>query len=118
MEALFQVGKELGELRCRVEALEQKRCGCREQPPPAGSPDASGRIRVVGRELAPTEALVASAGLVHRVPRVPLLLNGSLVKESSEVTKYNGRPLFYTPLRTRSGVVLAAFTEWKTMITE
>jgi hypothetical protein len=36
----------------------------------------------------------------------------------SDITKYDGRALYYTPLRARSGIALAAFTDWNAMISE
>lgn len=38
MEALFQIGKELGELRSRVETLERKPYACREASASSAQP--------------------------------------------------------------------------------
>src|SRR5262245_15195698 len=35
-----------------------------------------------------------------------------------DVMRYNARPLYYTPHRTRSSVALAAFTDWDAMVSE
>jgi hypothetical protein len=118
MEVLFQIGKELAELRSRVESLEWNGCACREtmawsrqllsmNDPPSVSP-----------EPVPTQATLAAAGLIHRVPRVPLFVDGAILKDPHDITKYNGRRLYYTPLRVRSGIALAAFTDWDAMISE
>ena len=118
MEVLFQIGKELGELRSRVEALERKACTGREMNALAAQLSPTNQVRSTAPDPVPTEAVLAAGGLTHRVPRVPLCVNGTILKDSRDITKYNGRPLYYTPLRTRSGIALAAFTDWKAMISE
>jgi hypothetical protein len=118
MEVLFQIGKEIAELRSRVEALERKGCACRETNALLAQLSSTGHSRPVVPEPVPNEATLAASGVIHRVPRVPLLVNGTLLNDPRDISNYNGRPLFYTPLRTRSGMALAAFTDWKTMISD
>jgi hypothetical protein len=115
---LFQIGKELAELRSRVEALERKGCACRETMALAAQLSSLTGAQSASPEPAPTKAALAAAGLIHRVPRVPLYVDGALLKDPRDITKYNGRALYYTPLRARSGIALAAFTDWNTMISE
>ena len=47
MEALFQIGKELGELRTRVDALEAKKCGCSKKGVGSGKEQLTGEDRAI-----------------------------------------------------------------------
>jgi hypothetical protein len=111
METLFQLGKEVSELRARVEELAREAWDCRK----AKSSSAPGQGAPVP---APARGLVPPAPLVHRVPRVPVFVDGVLLKGPHEITRYNGSPLYYTPLRTPSSLALAAFTKWERMLAE
>lgn len=72
-----------------------------------------------GSDPAPPHSGVSVAPpIVHRPPSVPLVLDGKPLKHSEEVTAYNGTALYYTPLRSRSGVALAAFTSRDKMVAE
>ena len=113
MEALFQIGKELSELRSRVEALERT----------AGAPsDTRSSLEypsgAINSESAPSGRILAPAAITHRAPNVPLFLDGEVLEDPQEITKHNGKPLYYTPLRTRAGIALAAFTDPQAMISE
>jgi hypothetical protein len=111
MEALFQIGKELSELRSRVEALERAASASSELV----SEYPSGAIKP---EPAPSRRTLTPAAITHRVPNVPLFLDGEMLEDPQEITKHNGRPLCYTPLRMRVGIALAAFTDPQAMISE
>jgi len=117
MEALFQIGKELSELRSRVEALERT----------AGAyPDALSSSELLSEypsgatkpDRAPSERTLAPIEIIHRAPQVPLVLDGEVLEDPQEITEHNGKPLYYTPLRTRAGIALAAFTDPQAMISE
>lgn len=118
MEVLYQIGKEIGELRSRLEAIERRVGVCVDPSASVARRPSGDRPRVVAPEPLPSLDRLASGGLTHRVPRVPVLVDGTFLKDPQDIRKYNGRRLSCTPLRTRSGVVLAAFTEWGAMISE
>jgi hypothetical protein len=117
MEALFQIGKELSEMRSRVESLERT---ARAQSDSLSSSellseDPSGAVK---SEPAPSGRILAPAAITHRAPNVPLFLDGEYLEDPQEITKQNGKPLYYTPLRIRGGIALAAFTDAQAMISE
>ncbi len=62
--------------------------------------------------------LPAVRPIIHRPPSIPLVLDGKLLDKPEEITAYNGTPLYYTPLRSSSGIALAAFTSRDRMISE
>lgn len=111
MEALFQIGKELSELRSRVEALERA-AGAHSEA------RSSSELLAEYPSGAPSARTLAPAPIIHRVPDVPLVLDGEVLEDPQEITKHNGQPLYYTPLRTRTGIALAAFTDPRSMISE
>jgi hypothetical protein len=117
MEALFQIGKELSELRSRVEALEQT---ARAHSDALSSSEQlseypSGTIK---SEPAPSKRIFTPAAITHRVPNIPLFLDGEFLEDPQEITQRNGQPLHYTLLRIRGGIALAAFTDRQAMISE
>ncbi|MEZ4733922.1 MAG: hypothetical protein R3E79_43070 [Caldilineaceae bacterium] len=70
-------------------------------------------------EAAPShDQLPTAPPIVHRLPSVPLMLDGRLLQDTGEITSYNGTVLYYTPIRIDSGVALAAFTSRDKMIAE
>jgi len=117
MEALFQIGKELSELRSRVEALER---AARAHSDTLSSSELlseypSGAIK---SEPAPSRRILRPAAITHRAPNVPLFLDGEVLEDPQEITKLNGQSLHYTPLRIGAGIALAAFTDPQAMISE
>jgi hypothetical protein len=117
MEALFQIGKELSELRSRVEALEQT---ARAHSDALSSSELLSEYPggAIKSEPAPSRSILAPAAITHHAPNVPLVLDGEVLEDSQEITQLNGKPLYYTPLRTRGGIALAAFTDPQAMISE
>src|SRR5918998_1764588 len=117
MEALFQIGKELSELRSRVEALERTARAHSDAPSSSEllSEYPSGAVE---SEPAPSRRILAPAAITHRAPNVPLFLDGEVLEDPQEIRKLNGQPLYYTPLRIRGGISLAAFTDPQAMISE
>jgi hypothetical protein len=115
--AFFQIGKELGELRGRVEALERT-AGAHSEARSASERVSEYPGGATKPERAPSERTLAPAEIIHRVPNVPLVLDGEALEDPQEITKANGKPLYYTPLRTRGGIALAAFTDPRAMISE
>lgn len=113
MEALFQIGKELSELRSRIEALERAADAHSEAQSSAEYPG-----RATKPERAPSGRTLAPGEISHRAPNVPLVLDGKVLEDPQEITDHNGKPLYYTPLRTREGIALAAFTDPQAMISE
>src|SRR3712207_2885929 len=76
-------------------------------------------IRDIGVTGVQTCALpISPAAITHRAPNVPLFLDGEVLEDPQEITKHNGKPLYYTPLRTRAGIALAAFTDPQAMISD
>ena len=72
-----------------------------------------------GTEPAPLpEHPVSLPPIIHRHPKVPLILNGELVTDPVQITSYNGQPLFYTPVRSCSGIALTVYTSRERMIKE
>jgi hypothetical protein len=117
MEALFQIGKELSELRSRVEALERT-AGAHSEARASSELLSKYPSGATKPERAPSERTLAPAAMIHRVPDVPLVLDGEVLEDPEEITQLNGQPLSYTPLRTRTGVALAAFTDPRAMVSE
>jgi|SRR5215210_168298 len=113
MGALFQIGKELSELRSRIEALERTADAHSETQSSAEYPGGA-----TTPERAPSKRTLAPGGISHRAPNVPLVLDGKVLEDPQEITDHNGKPLYYTPLRTREGIALAAFTDPRAMISE
>ena len=113
MEALFQIGKELSELRSRVEALERSARAHSDALLSAEYPGGATKP-----ERAPSGRTLAPGEISHRAPNVPLVLDGKVLEDPQEITDHNGKPLYYTPLRTREGIALAAFTDPRAMISE
>jgi hypothetical protein len=111
METLFQIGKEVSELRARVEELAREAWACRK-----AKSSSAPRQGTLGP--APARGFVPPAPLVHRVPRAPVFVDGVLLNDPREITRYNGSPLYYTPLRTPSSLALATFTTWERMLAE
>lgn len=56
--------------------------------------------------------------IFHRYPSVPLALDGKLLQDPEELSAYNGQPLYYTPVRSKAGLALAAFTSRSAMFSE
>jgi hypothetical protein len=72
-----------------------------------------------GPEPAPSpDQLPAAPSIVHRFPRIPLVLDGKPLQAPEELTPYNGTPLYYTPVRDGAAVALAAFTSRNRMIAD
>jgi hypothetical protein len=117
MEALFQIGKELSELRSRVEALERT-AGAHSEARSSSELLSEYPSGAIESEPAPSRRILAPAAITHRAPNVPLFLDGEVLEDPQEITKHNGKPLYYTPLRIRSGIALAAFTDPQAMISE
>lgn len=69
-------------------------------------------------EPAPTFGSPATLPIVHRRSTVPLILDGKVLHHSDEISSFNQKPLFYTPLRSSSGVALAAFTSREQMLAQ
>jgi hypothetical protein len=113
MEALFQIGKELSELRSRVEALERTAGAHSEARSSSEYPSGATKI-----EPAQRGRILAPPAITHRAPNVPLFLDGEILEDPQEITKLNGTPLYCTPLRIDAGVALAAFTDPQAMIRE
>lgn len=121
MEAMSQIRNEFDELKSRVEALEQN--GSTSGKLEAFSQQLSAVIaqkasRTVVPEPVPDERTIVAAGIVHRFSRVPLYLDGTILDNPRDIEEYNGKPLYYTLLRSASGIALAAFTERNAMIRE
>jgi hypothetical protein len=118
MEApFFQIGKELSELRSRVEALERT-AGAHFEARSSSELLSEYPSGTTTPDRAPSERTLAPAGIIHRAPNVPLVLDGEVLEDPQEITHLNGKPLYYTPLRTRAGIALAAFTDPRAMISE
>lgn len=111
MEALFQIGKELAELKNRVEALEQNASASNQLL-------AKHSLQAPTLEPAPNEGTLTPSGIVHRVPSVPIFVDGVFLEKPQEIEKYNDKPLYYTPLRGSSEIALIAFTNRNAMILE
>src|SRR5215207_6599631 len=117
MEALFQIGKELSELRSRVEALEQT---ARAPSDALSSSELLSEYPSGPTKIEPAQRgrILAPPAITHRAPNVPLFLDGEILEDPQEITKLNGTPLYCTPLRSGAGVALAAFTDPQAMIRE
>jgi hypothetical protein len=72
----------------------------------------------ISEPVLPSDRLPPSLPIVHRFPRIPLMLDGDLLEKPEDLTAYNGQPLYYTPVRNDSGVTLAAFTSRDQMFVE
>jgi hypothetical protein len=117
MEALFQIGKELSELRSRVEALERT-AGAHPEARSSSELLSEYPSGATKSARAPSERTLVPTEIIHRAPNVPLVLDGEVLEDPQEITEHNGKPLYYTPLRTRAGIALAAFTDPEAMISE
>lgn len=117
MEALFQIGKELSELRSRVEALERT-AGDHSDTRSSSELLSEYPSGAINSEPAPSGRILAPAAITHRAPNVPLFLDGEVLEDPQEITRLNGTPLYYTPIGTGAGIALAAFTDPQAMVSE
>jgi hypothetical protein len=104
-------------LRSRVEALEQT---ARAPSDALSSSELLSEYPSGPTKIEPAQRgrILASPAITHRAPNVSLFLDGEILDDPQEITKLNGTPLYFTPLRSGAGVALAAFSDPQAMIRE